>query len=232
MAGGINGSRAMPWRTIVDSRLGGQVTTVYDMANTVASRGPTLPWRSNHNVGAISADGKFHNTGGYRQNAFKTQSKAYALHAMWDVRSGLAGGGAPTGTWTMLAPMLYPRGGHTCQFLLDGRMYCVGGGREQVDHPSAKLQIYDPSKDAWLLGPEAPTARDHVTSFVSEDKNILWVIGGRGSIGAGYAAWDPSKTTANEEVEAYSLLSSAWTVRSTNLNPNPNIISIDVATQP
>ena len=210
LAGGINGSLQVPADQVLQSTIGGQVTTVYDMASMNAALGPPLPWRGNHNIGAITSNGMFHVTGGFRQDAQAGEPLAYSLHAAWDVRSGLASS-TPTGTWRMLAPMLHPRGAHTCKFFGDGRMYCVGGGSAQSDHHSTTLQIYDPVADAWELGPDAPTARDHITSVAFSNGRGFWVLGGRGSIGAGERKWHPSLMRILEDVEAFHLDTNKWT---------------------
>ncbi|KAJ1625309.1 hypothetical protein T492DRAFT_880335 [Pavlovales sp. CCMP2436] len=149
-----------------------RVATVYDMADMTSVSSPILPWRGNHKIGAITADGKLHVTGSYFQNA-PGGSTAHAHHAVWDVATGLAAGSTPTGSYEMLAPMLHPRGAHACEFLADGNMYCVGGGFAQADHFTAKMQIYDPTADEWRLGPSAPTARDHVLSFTDAGKKTI-----------------------------------------------------------
>ena len=151
LAGGINGSLGMPADQVVASTIGGQVTTVYDMASMRVTFGPLLPWRGNHNIGAITSSGMFHVTGGFRQDAPKGEPLAYSLHAAWDVRSGLATS-TTTGTWKILAPMLHPRGAHACEFLGDGRMYCVGGGpdRTRPRHERCLLER------ARLLGARRP----------------------------------------------------------------------------
>ena len=178
LAGGING-------TLVDvarlqarenfpswSDKGTARVDAYNLANGDAYRGPDLPFVTNHPAGAITSNGVFHVSGGFRQDAPSALPKAWAEHWSWDVASNASG-------WVRHAPLPSARGSHGCAFMPDGRMYCVGGGATQWGPYLSELQIYDPVADAWEAGPPMPTARDHVQTSTVALNGLLYVFGGR-----------------------------------------------------
>ncbi|KAL1526049.1 hypothetical protein AB1Y20_020870 [Prymnesium parvum] len=154
------------------AHLGSSRVELYNLVDGSVSDATPLPYRTNHPAGAISAEGVFHVSGGFYQDAPPGQIKSWVEHRSWDVANNASG-------WVRRAPLPSPRGGHGCAFMADGRMYCVGGGVEQWGPYLNELQIYSPLSDSWEAGPPMPAARDHVQTSVLVLLGNLYVFGGR-----------------------------------------------------
>jgi hypothetical protein len=63
----------------------------------------------------------------------------------------------PTGTWETLSPSNSPIARHETSFVYAGGRFYLIGGRE-----SQKVQIYDPSTNAWTDGANAPITMHHI----------------------------------------------------------------------
>ena len=66
-------------------------------------------------------------------------------------------------TWTELAAMHHPRGGHTL-LAAAGRLYVIGGNAGAAN--VAPAEVYDPKTGAWSDLPAMPAPRNHVAGFV------------------------------------------------------------------
>jgi N-acetylneuraminic acid mutarotase len=180
---------------------------VYDMEDMSVTQGPNLPTIGNHLGCAQSDEGIIHLTGGYRQDAPDGKEKAYRRHWVLDTNVPLS-----EAKWGKGADMPLPRGAHGCNFLRDGKMYCLGGGAHQWGPFGNDLMIYDPKTDSWELGPPMHDPRDHVMDFATLwDGNALFVIGGRAHI-TEYPAEHkhPYFWTSAYSAEIYDLRTKKW----------------------
>ncbi len=103
-------------------------------------------------------------------------------------------------SWSKLAPLPAPRGGHAA-VVLDGRIHLLGGGNSVstlADHDE-----YDPATDKWTKRAALPRSEGSPAAVVFEGK--LWAIGGRsGPADFGQVdLWDPQtdKWSAGPAIE-------------------------------
>ena len=83
-----------------------------------------------------------------------------------------------TDRWSVTAPGLGGRQGHTATLLPDGRVLVVGGIGETGPEPSAKL--YDSVGDTWATTPPPSLLRDLHTASLLPDGRVL-ILGGVGA---------------------------------------------------
>ncbi|KAL7544683.1 hypothetical protein ACHAWF_008052, partial [Thalassiosira exigua] len=190
-------------------QLGTNRMFVYDMEDMSFTRGPDLPGRANHIVCAFNEEtGLLHLTGGFRQDAAEGQEQAHRRHWVLDANVPLA-----EATIENRKKMPLPRGAHGCKFLRDGKMYCVGGGRDQHGPFANDLMIYDPCSDAWEMGPPMNDPRDHVMDFETLfDGNAILVIGGRSHVTDEFPAKEkhPYFFTTSHSAEVYDIRTKVW----------------------
>jgi hypothetical protein len=188
--------------------LGTNKMYIYDMEDMSVTKGPTMPTIGNHLGCAQSDEGIIHLTGGYRQDAPDGNEKAYRRHWTLDTN-----GPVSEFKFGKAADMPLPRGAHGCNFLRDGKMYCIGGGAHQWGPFSKELMIYDPETDSWEIGPQMHDPRDHVMDFATMyDGNALFVVGGRAHITDDYpdAHKHPYFWTTAYSAEIYDLRTKKW----------------------
>ncbi len=107
-----------------------------------------------------------------------------------------------TNSWSLGAPMPIESAGHATA-VVNGKIYVIGG--RTGDAPFAggvlnTLQIYDPARNSWTLGPPLPTARSDLAAAVIG--GIVYVIGG----------WNGVTTVGT--VEAYDAAANTWSAKS------------------
>jgi hypothetical protein len=85
-----------------------------------------------------------------------------------------------TGTWTAVAPMIYPRLAHTATLLPDGRVLVIGGSSQQG--VSNIPEVYDPATNTWMpLNPMAAPSRLGHQAVLLPSGRVLVVGGGHGA---------------------------------------------------
>jgi hypothetical protein len=94
-------------------------------------------------------------------------------------------------SWTELAPMRHPRGGHTL-LAAGGRLFVIGGSAAATN--VAQSEVYDPQRGRWADLSALPSPRNHVAGFVFG--NSVCVAGGR--------------SPATARVDCFDLETSAW----------------------
>lgn len=155
--------------------LGHQHVSIYDMEDMTTTFGPTFPYTANHLPCALAPDGfTLHLTGGYFQSEEDKTKASHVFHYALDTSK-------ENSQWERKANMPSPRGGHGCDFMADGRMYCVGGSTSQNGPYSSDMFIYDPATDTWEKGPSMIVPRDHIMESATAIKGgtQLYVPGGR-----------------------------------------------------
>jgi hypothetical protein len=97
------------------------------------------------------------------------------------------------GSWTLAAPLLEPRGGHSMTVLPDGRLLVAGGFRDMaVDEQSTALdgaELYDPATDTWSPTGRMGTPRFFHVAVLLLDGRVLVAGGCRGWT----RSWNPSE---------------------------------------
>jgi len=91
-------------------------------------------------------------------------------------------------TWSKLAPLPAPRGGHAA-VVLEGRIHVLGGGNSVstlADHDE-----YDPATDKWTRRAALPRSEGSPAAVAFEGQ--LWAIGGRSGLSdfGQVDLWDP-----------------------------------------
>jgi hypothetical protein len=138
---------------------------------------------------AFAPDGKLYVFGGYGHLGWIKQKKGesgesynarvaemnrigtYALSSVETYDS-------KTDTWTPRASMPVGVEGSGAALGADGKIYVVGGTRNYPDpYPERLVQIYDPLKDTWTLGPKLKARRQGLAVTVTRDGRI-YAIGG------------------------------------------------------
>jgi N-acetylneuraminic acid mutarotase len=111
-------------------------------------------------------------------------------------------------SWKALAPMPTKRGSPVAA-VAGGKIYVIGGAAphtgssEAAIHPArphrsvAANEIYDPATNSWAARSPMPTARNHASIGVVNNK--IYVIGGR--IGAAFMSVPASNTDVVEEYD-------------------------------
>jgi N-acetylneuraminic acid mutarotase len=97
-------------------------------------------------------------------------------------------------TWSEVAPLPSPRGGHAA-VVVDGRIHVLGGGNSQstlADHT-----VYDPGTNTWAVRAPLPRAKGSPAAVVVAGR--IWAIGGR----SGFSDFG--------EVDVYDPRTNAWT---------------------
>ncbi|KAL7545229.1 hypothetical protein ACHAWF_008575 [Thalassiosira exigua] len=203
-----------------DAALGHGIVTIYDMKDMSTRFGPRLPYRANHITCAKAPDGvTLHVTGGFNQDAEDKSEGAHCHH--YTLNTSL-----DDDTWQKKEDMPLCRGAHGCEYLSDGRMYCVGGGIGQYGPFRGDLMIYAPSKDYWEMGPPMPTPRDHIyeTVVAIKEGTQLYVAGGRTEFRDLQPDDANPKSWGNTNVvEIYDINTRVWVQKRNLLNVRPAI---------
>jgi N-acetylneuraminic acid mutarotase len=77
-----------------------------------------------------------------------------------------------SGTWTQLASAP-ERHAYPASVVISGKLYLIGGIKDDANIPSAAVHIYDPATDSWSSGPSMPTARWASTAQVVGTRLIV-----------------------------------------------------------
>jgi Kelch motif/Galactose oxidase, central domain len=104
-------------------------------------------------------------------------------------------------TFTKVASLGIPRGGHTATRLLDGRVLVAGGFTSQGTPALSSTEIYDPANDTWTPGAPMSIGRAQPAAVLLKSGKVLVVGGGQtgvsgtGTQAAGTLAeiYDPSR---------------------------------------
>jgi hypothetical protein len=120
------------------------------------------------------------------------------------------------GTWTLTAPLLEPRAGHSMTVLPDGRVLVAGGFQDMaVDEQSTALdgaELYDPTTGTWLPTARMGTPRFFHVAVLLFDGRVLVAGGCRGWTSAadpqGGSYW---LCVPLDSAETYDPASGSWT---------------------
>jgi hypothetical protein len=124
---------------------GNSLQTVWVFDGSVWSAGPRLPLGLDH-TSAATLDGHVYVAGGHSFG--RDSARFFRLDGS---------------SWTELAPMRHPRGGHT--LLAAGNLLYVIGGNNATANV-APAEVYDPKSGSWSDLPALPVPRNHVAGFV------------------------------------------------------------------
>lgn len=116
--------------------------------------------------------------------AVAAAGRIYVIGGRWNGRGNLTAVEAydpATGTWSRMADLPAPRGGHTAA-TLRGLIHVTGGEDLSSGATFADHWVYDPATDRWSPGPAMPTARHGLDS--AADEKGWYVIGGGTGAGA------------------------------------------------
>lgn len=91
--------------------------------------------------------------------------------------------------WQARAPLPMPRN-QLSGVVRDGRIYAIGG---QLNHDSQQLDqvnvdIYDPSLDRWMQGPDLPYGHSHSEGATFVYDGEIWMVGGHATPAGGQKA--------------------------------------------
>lgn len=137
---------------------------VWDLESRTWSRIIPLP-RGLHHTTASVVDGKLYVIGGFGSATWRPSSKNYEYDPQ-------------THRWTVKAPMPTARGALAAG-VVKGKIHLVGGAHRKLFNlvNTPVHEVYDPKTDSWETLAPMPTARDHLTVSVINEK--LHAIGGR-----------------------------------------------------
>jgi hypothetical protein len=115
------------------------------------------------------------------------------------------------GAWTLTAPMLEPRAGHSMTVLQDGRVLVAGGHQPWANDGTgpalASAELYDPIKGSWSPTGSMGTPRTLHASVLLPDGRALVAGGCNGFLGA--EGWPGCRLLASAEL--YDPATGAWT---------------------
>ncbi len=152
---------------------GNSLRTVWVFDGSAWSPGPRLPLGLDH-ASAATLDDHVYVAGGHSFG--RDSGRFFRLDGS---------------SWTELAPMRHPRGGHTLLAAGD-RLYVIGGNTAAAN--VAPAEVYDPQTGGWSDMPALPAPRNHVAGFVFG--NNVCAAGGR--------------SPATARVDCFDLESSTW----------------------
>ena len=189
-AAGSSASAVIHGRFYVAGGIVGDTTTsaaaVLDPA--AMSWSPTAPMPRPRNHAASATDGERLFVFGGRgpgSGAANVVANGFADVQIYDPRSN---------TWTVSdgsanAPTALPqaRGGMGKAVWLHGEFWVIGGetldgAGATKDHTYTRVDIYDPQRNTWRLGPELPTGRHGI--FPVTDEGMILIAGGGASSGS------------------------------------------------
>ena len=124
---------------------GNSLRTVWVFDGSAWSAGPRLPLPLDH-ASAATLDDHVYVAGGHSFS--RDSARFFRLDGS---------------SWTELAAMRHPRGGHTL-LAVAGRLYVIGGNNSAAN--VAPAEVYDPKTGAWSDLPALPSPRNHVAGFV------------------------------------------------------------------
>jgi hypothetical protein len=124
---------------------GNSLRTVWVFDGNVWSAGPRLPLGLDH-TSAATLDDHVYVAGGHSFG--RDSARLFRLDGS---------------SWTELAPMRHPRGGHTL-LAAANRLYVIGGNNAAAN--VAPAEVYDPQTGGWSDLPALPAPRNHVAGFV------------------------------------------------------------------
>ena len=124
---------------------GNSLRTVWVFDGSAWSAGPRLPLGLDH-TSAATLDDHVYVAGGHSFG--RDSARFFRLDGS---------------SWTELASMRYPRGGHT--LLAAGNLLYVIGGNNATNNV-APAEVYDPKTGGWSDLPALPAPRNHVAGFV------------------------------------------------------------------
>jgi N-acetylneuraminic acid mutarotase len=124
---------------------GNSLRTVWVFDGNAWSAGPRLPLGLDH-TSAATLDDHVYVAGGHSFG--RDSARFFRLDGS---------------SWTELAPMRHPRGGHAL-LAAAGRLYVIGGNNAAAN--VAPAEVYDPKTGAWSDLPALPAPRNHVAGFV------------------------------------------------------------------
>jgi N-acetylneuraminic acid mutarotase/sugar lactone lactonase YvrE len=100
-------------------------------------------------------------------------------------------------TWTRKADMPTSRWG-LCSGVVDGKIYCIGGGQQPYSNYLSTVEVYDPKTSTWTKKADMPTGRAFAWANVVNGK--IYVVGG-----------SPRNDTSTSTVEEYDPVTDTWT---------------------
>jgi hypothetical protein len=98
-----------------------------------------------------------------------------------------------SGTWSVTASMLIPRGGHTATLLSDGTVLVAGGG--SGSGPLASAELYDPDSGTWSVTADMVEGRGGHLATRLLDGTVLLAGGGNSPSLATAELYDPISRT-------------------------------------
>ena len=152
---------------------GNSLSTVWVFDGATWSAGPRLPLGLDH-VSAATLDDQVYVAGGHSFG--RDSARFFRLDGA---------------SWTELAPMRHPRGGHALIAAVN-RLYVIGGNTAAAN--VAPAEVYDPLTQSWTDLPALPAPRNHVAGFVFN--SAVCVAGGR--------------SPATARVDCFNPFGSAW----------------------
>jgi N-acetylneuraminic acid mutarotase len=171
----------------------------YDMYNDVWSVLPNMP-TGRAGLGVVTVGNDIYAIGGRSLTGGPNSGGVLDVVEKYDIAAG---------TWTTMAPMLFPRS-DIAAVAHGGKIYVLGGFNAQ-GVPMAAVDVYDPVTDTWSNTPSnMPTAR-----------GALYGAGIKGGTIFAIGGWDgvyPFPNAAGYIVESYKISKDKWT---TGYTPMP-----------
>ena len=151
---------------------GSSLRTVWVFDGSAWSAGPRLPVGLDH-TSAATLDDHVYVAGGHSFG--RDSARFFRLDGS---------------SWTELAPMRHPRGGHTL-LAAANRLYVIGGNTAAAN--VATPEVYDPQPGTWADLPALPIPRNHVAGFVFGSS--VCAAGGRSPTTARVDCFDAPSST-------------------------------------
>ena len=193
-----------------------QTLDTYDYANDTWSTSASAPFEFNH-FQATEYEGHVWVIGAFKDNGFPRESPADHIYTFDPANN----------TWLQGREIPEERRRGSAGLVeYQGKFYVVGGNT--IGHRGGFVSWfdeYDPETGEWTALEDAPSARDHFSAAVVDDK--LYLAGGRLTGGAG-GIFEPRVAT----VDVYDFASGSWSTLPSDSNiPTPRAGTSTVAFQ-
>lgn len=162
----------------------------YDVSDNRWTRGPSLP-EARGAGGAALIDNTIYFVGGMDRDRVHDERDVWALDLNRQGRG-----------WVEMASMPTARN-HLSVVSLDGKLYAISGQWDQEEDQVAltKVEIYNPTSNAWTTGASMPSPRSHVTSAVFAYDGRIVIAGGETGFNA-----------VRRELYAYDPAANRWSI--------------------
>jgi N-acetylneuraminic acid mutarotase len=149
------------------------VVEMYDASSDTWSEGPVIPTPRGW-AGSVLLDGRIYVIGGKTVRTPEEKPRT-GYDGRYTVRVETEALDLSTHTWVRCAPLREPKAGLTVT-TSGGLIYALGGNNMEAGHLCDTVEIYDPARNVWSIGPPLPRPLQGATSTCINER--IYLTGG------------------------------------------------------